>query len=178
MTGQVATLRPNAGLTTLRSLKEWALTLQSRDERIPADKAAQLPTAIQTCEQLLVPSPPELLAVEIRKLVDWAKAFNVPHADLKAATEAYREALSTIPPDLLSQAFRDIRATHKWGMRLPLPSEIANQIQDKLTERRLLLGKLQMAKLCPVEESAKATEEEKQWVTELLSQWRTNRATS
>ncbi len=160
----------------LISLKERVLSLQSSDERLSAAEAKLLPAAIQAAQRQLVPTTSEIMTVEIRKLADWAKAFNVPAADLKTAAASYTEALKHLPPDLLAEAFRAIKAVHKWGMRLPLPVEILATVTAELTERRRLLAKLEIAKSCAVEpERGPPTAEEKQKVTDILAQWRSRR---
>lgn len=51
------------------------------------------------------------------------------------------------------------------------------KVQDRMAERRLLLAKLEIAKLCPTESHTKPppTEAEKQRVDEIMSQWRSSR---
>jgi len=170
---------PHEAARTLTSLRGWLLGIVSSEERIPAAKAAMVPVALYAAKRQLEPTTPEILAVEIRKLGDWAKAFSIPASDLKTAAVSYTEALSHLPPDLLAEAFRTIRATHKWGMRLPLPSEILNSVAEQMAERRSLLLKLEMAKRCPVEgPSPKATEAERQRVAEIMRQWRSKRDTT
>lgn len=175
-----ALTNPLEAARTLQSLKAWALGLTSAEEPIPLAKSAMVVVAISAAKRQLVPATAEILAVEIRKLADWAKAFNVPASDLKTAAEAYREALGFLPPDLLAEAFRTIRATHKWGMRLPLPSEILATVSDQMAERKLLVVKLELARLCPAEMPAtrKPTEEEKRRVDEIMSQFRSKRDTT
>ncbi len=172
-----ALTNPLEAAKTLQSLKDWALSLTSAEEPIPLAKAAMVAVALSAAKRQIQPTTPEILAVELRKLADWAKAFSVPASDLKTAAQAYSEALGHLPSDLIAEAFRSIKAVHKWGMRLPLPSEILATVQDRMAERRLLLAKLEIAKLCPTESHTKPppTEAEKQRVDEIMSQWRSSR---
>lgn len=173
--GRIVTLSADAA--ALRSLKDWALTtLQTSEERIPASHAKLIPAALRAAKRMLFPADPKLIGVEVAKLEEWAAAFNMPEADWKSATTFYRESLGHLPADLLTEAFKGIRATHKWGMRLPLPSEIMSQVSDQLAERRTLITKLEMALRCPVEsEQPPPTPEERKRVADLLANWRSNR---
>lgn len=166
----------SADAAALKSLKAWALDLQTSEERIPALRAKIIPAALRAAKRMLFPADPKLFGVEVAKLEEWAAAFNMPEADWKSAAKFYRETLGRLPGDLLTEAFKSIRATHKWGMRLPLPSEIMAQVQDQLAERRTLITKLEMALRCPVEPtSPPPTPEEQARVAQVLDQWRTNR---
>lgn len=176
MTGQTLPVPMSEAAKTLLSLKGWALSLTSSEEQISAGRAKRLPLAIQAAHLQLMAASPEILAGEIRRLADFAKAFKVPTDDLKAATQAYQEALGHLPPDLLAEAFRSVRTTHKWGMRLPLPSEILAAVADRMAERRTLLSKLQMAQRCPIEQpNPEATEADRKRVADTLARWRSNR---
>jgi hypothetical protein len=180
MANDVRIATPSADAAALKSLKDWALRLQSSEESIPRSVASQIPMAIRAAQRSILPADPKALAIEVAQLEEWAAAFNMPEADWKAATGFYRESLGHLPSDLLTEAFRAVRATHKWGMRLPLPSELLAAVSDRLDERKLLIAKLEIAKRCPAESDSRPppSEAEKQRVAELLSQWRTGRSTT
>lgn len=180
MTTQPTIHNPLEAARTLQSLKDWALSLTSSEERIPAAKAAMVPLALSAARRQMTPATPEILAVEIRKLADWAKAFSVPASDLKTAAQAYSEALSHLPGDLLAEAFKSIRASHRWGMRLPLPVEIAATVSEAMDERRRLIAKLELASRCPSEDNTRPppTEAEIAKVDEIMRNWRSNRDTT
>lgn len=174
----VTTLNTATDKSALESLKPLVLSIQSSDERISKTTLDLLPAAIRACHRSMMPAGQERLAVEINQLREWAKAFNVPREEIITAAKFYQESLSHLPSDLLAEAFKGIRATHRWGMRLPMPAEILGQVSHQLAERERLRGKLELAQRCTVEEeNPQATEDEKRKVTELLAHWRTTRAT-
>lgn len=134
-------------------MKDWALDqLQGSEERVSRARAELIPSAMRAVASLLRPAGTEAIAVECAKLADWAVAFNIPAKDFKAAAKAYGEALAYLPRDLLVEAFNAVKATHKWGMRLPLPAEIAQHVSERLAERRKIEAKLKIAQRCPVED--------------------------
>ena len=177
MENNVSIRTSNADVTALISLKARALSLQSSGETLTEREAALVPGALRAAARSLTPASSESLTVEIRKLAEFARAFNVPALDLKTAAETYREALQSLPSDLLSEAFRLVKSSHKFGMRLPLPSEILVQVSEKLSERHALLSKLEIAQRCPVDRpSPETTEADRKRVTDIIIQWRTSRA--
>jgi hypothetical protein len=110
-------------------------------------------------------------------LLTYARAFNVPAADADTAAKAYSLTLASLPADLLVLAVQRTKAGHKWGMRLPLPVEITAQVSGELAERNRLLAKLTIARQAPVEsERPRATQSEKDRVTEIMAAWRTERS--
>jgi hypothetical protein len=99
----------------------------------------------------LAPASEKALAVEIAALMSWARTFGVPVEDPAGVVMFYREGLERVPGDLLPLAMKRARAAHRYGMRLPLPAEIAATVEPEMAKRRLLVSKLSRAKLAPVE---------------------------
>lgn len=128
-----------ADLSSLKSCEALALqALETRPAEIPEAYAKLVPTAQRAIKALLRPAPVEQLAIEIKNLAEWAEAFNIPSKRLEKAAEAYHDALKHLPSDLLSEAFKTAKSTHRMGMRLPLPSEIAATVKDEWTRRTRL----------------------------------------
>lgn len=158
--------------------RERASSLQTSEETLKPEEARCLPMAIKAAEFQLIPTTPQHLAVEVKNLKTWAEAFNVPATELTAVTRFYMESLSHLPPDVLTEAFKGIRATHKWGMRLPLPAEILAHAEPTMADRRHILAKLQIAKRCPIEmpQTAKAyrdmTDQEKKEFDDMMDRLR------
>lgn len=179
MANHVRTATPSADAAALKSLKDWALRLQSSEESIPRTVASQIPAALRAAQRSLLPCDPKQIGIEVAGIEEWAAAFNMPEADWKAATGFYRESLGHLPADLLTEAFRAVRATHKWGMRLPLPSELLAAVSEQMDERKLLVAKLEIARRCPTEiDRPPPTEAEKARVDEIMRSWRSNRDTT
>ena len=161
----------------LRSLRGWVDRLQSSDERITPMVKAKLPAALRAADAYLQPCPVKQFMVEIDDLADWARAFNIPQLDIAAATKFYRESLGHLPADLLRVAFKNIKASHRYGMRLPLPAEIIAGISDDIHKRRQLRAKLELAMRCPVEspDDVQPSPDEIERVQAILAQARASR---
>lgn len=128
--------------SALRSCGEWALTLvETPTETISEAQSKTIPGAMRAITAITIPASREQMAVEMETLRRWAKAFKIPTPDLEIATLSYSAALRHLPPDLLHEAFETMMATHKYGMRLPLPSEIAATVREKFSRRvRIKMG--------------------------------------
>lgn len=133
----------------LNSLEAWLPSVTASDE-IPAEKAALVPAARREIDRLLQPVTTEQMAVELDRMADWAETFNLPPKDWGKALDFYMEGLKHLPADLLSTAMQRARASHKMGMRLPLPVEIASQVDDEVARRRSMKNKLFQASRCRV----------------------------
>ena len=148
MTSRAVTLASNWALvsetdkTALRSCGEWALALtEAPTDTITEAQSKTIPGAMRAVTAITIPASREQMAVEMETLRRWAKAFKVPTPDLEAATASYLTALKHLPPDLLHEAFETMMATHKYGMRLPLPAEIAATVREKFSRRvRIKMG--------------------------------------
>lgn len=84
------------------------------------------------------------------------RAFGVPVPDPKTAVAAYRSALAEFPADLVASAFERATNAHRFGMRLPLPSELVDAVRDELHERRRLVGRLTLMARAPIDEPPSA----------------------
>jgi len=133
----------------LNSLAEWLPSVVGGDQ-ISAERAKLLPAAKRALDRLMVPVTAEQMAVELDRMAEWAETFNLPKKDWGKALDFYMEGLKRLPADLLSIAMERARATHRMGMRLPLPQEIAAQVQDEVERRGKLKTKLWQAQRCPV----------------------------
>jgi hypothetical protein len=56
----------------------------------------------------------------------------------------YLEALADVPADLVARGLKAVRMTCKW---FPKPSELRQAMPDELSERRLVLARLRVARL-------------------------------
>lgn len=133
----------------LKSLEAWLPSVTGSDE-IPAEKAALIPAARREIDRLMQPAATEQMAVELDRMAEWAETFNLPPKDWGKALDFYMEGLKHLPADLLSMAMQRARANHKMGMRLPLPIEIAAQVDDEVARRRSMKTKLFQASRCQV----------------------------
>ena len=155
--------------------KEWALAFQP-GQRISATDQARILGAIRRVEHSLLPATTREIAIQIARLDDFATAFNVPSAEMATASAIYREALATLPPDLLEIAVSRVIATHRWGMRLPLPAEISSHVSEEAAERRKVLGRLQVALRANVEAPRGIpTADERAAVDAMMAKWRATR---
>ena len=155
--------------------RDWALAYQP-GARVTAEIQRQLPEAIRQAEASLAPSPAQQLAVQIARIDDFATAFHVPADEMKTAAAIYRATLGHLPPDLLETAVNRAIQAHRWGMRLPLPAEIAAHVADELAERRKTLGRLEIARRAPTELPPRRRDpEEVAAVDALMAQWRATR---
>lgn len=149
MTTTEVTVRANQQPTrsTTPSVEDWILTTFQPSLPIPASIATALPAAIQAAEARLVPAPSEALVPLAKDLVAFATAFGIKleSASVTVVCRAYVDALSSLPEDLLAEAFRRAMAQHRWGNRLPLPAEIMGTVRDDLARRRLVLMRLRTA---------------------------------
>ena len=91
------------------------------------------------------------MAVAADKMITTMRAFGVPVPDAKTAVAAYRSALAECPADLVARAFERATNGHRFGMRLPLPSELLDAVREELNERRRLTGRLTLMARAPIE---------------------------
>jgi hypothetical protein len=133
---------------------------------------------LKAAEASLLPANPQILAIQMAELLTYARAFGVPAQDIENASRFYQEALAHLPSDLLVLAMRRVRATHRYGMRLPLPSEITGTVSAEMAQRHMLVRKLAAARLAPIEQEyePRASQAERDRVSELMAKFRTERS--
>lgn len=136
MTNSVTKMQDNADLIALQSSVDWALQIaEAPTDQITLRQAALIPGATREITAWLQPASKEQMAIEMDGLRSWARAFKIPAPDLETVTATYQAALKHLPPDLLKQAFTTIKSRHKYGMRLPLPSEMAATVSPEYSRR-------------------------------------------
>lgn len=81
-------------------------------------------TALQSYEPLGWEKRAKLIAVELAKLIEWARAFGIPAPDVETVAKAYIQALADRSEVEITAGFERIKSVHKYGNRLPLPAEI------------------------------------------------------
>lgn len=138
---------------TRPSVEDWVLTEFQPMAPIPAAMASCLPAAIEAADSQLAPAPATAVMPLVKDLLAYARAFGiqVEAPAITVITRSYAEALSHLPADLLVEAFRRGRASHRWGNRLPLPAELAATVKDELSRRRLIALRLRTALRAPIE---------------------------
>lgn len=162
----------------LTFLKASLPSFQGSGERILADHKALIPAAIRAAKSQLWPAAPEQITLALKRLVDFADAFNIPSEKLKSAIGIYADALKHLPPDLIEHAVTAAMGAHKWGMRLPLPAELIAHVSGEMSERRSVLGKLEIMDRAGVEalrDHAAPSPEEIAKVDAVLADWRRKR---
>ncbi len=87
-------------------------------------KPSEQTTAPQSYAPLGWEKRAKLIAVELAKLIEWARAFGIPAPDVETVAKAYIHALSDRSEAEITAGFEKIKAVHKYGNRLPLPAEI------------------------------------------------------
>jgi hypothetical protein len=93
----------------------------------------------------LEPADERVFAVALKRMADFAKAFNLPPLQVDSAVPFYREYLGKLPPDLLLKAVENVLGTWKWGNRLPMPGDILAAAKDEMSARQLTRLKLETA---------------------------------
>lgn len=121
-------------------LPERLVTAWTPDQRIPAESAASLPSAITEAEGLTRPIEAKMLAV---LLAQTCKIWNPPE-DWDDIAQFYREALEDVPVDLVQSALKHLRLTLKW---FPKPCELRAPIEAELQRRRDVLRRLRTMEL-------------------------------
>jgi hypothetical protein len=126
--------------TLPESLRALASTYQGIGELIPADLAPLVGPALAQARRAIIPAGERTLAMELARLFEWARLFGI---DFKTniAAKAF-QPLADLPADLLTQAVTRIMQTHKFGMRLPMLSEITATVSHELQERNNLIHRL------------------------------------
>jgi len=109
-------------------------------ERRAIPRLSMLVEARAHLEAINAPAAPKQLAVALERLCRWAEGFKIPH-DPAVVSNGYA-AIAHLPADLLTQAIAAVTATHRHGVRLPLPAEILQHVQADLDERRQARFKL------------------------------------
>jgi hypothetical protein len=129
----------NTNVSDMR-LAERLLTSWSPDQRVPAESAASLPSAITEAEALTTAIDGKTLAV---LLMQTFKIWNPPD-DIDDTAQFYREALEDVPLDLVQAALKHLRQTLKW---FPKPCELRAPIETELRRRRDVLRRLKLMEL-------------------------------
>lgn len=93
---------------------------------------APLATALTRAETALMPINPKLLAVRLAETVE---LWGVP-ANWQAIAGFYREALESLPADVVGSVLRQARLKFKW---LPKPSELFELASEDINDRHASL---------------------------------------
>lgn len=100
---------------------------------------------ITALEPWLAPAGPQTYAVQMAKLMEFARTFDVKVPNERSAQKIYRETLGVLPADLLALAITRTIETWRWGNRLPMPGDIRATVRDDLARRRNDLSTLRIA---------------------------------
>lgn len=142
--------RVTALTSQAHSLSVWIQTWwpefeAERFQIVPPRAIPDLPRAMSAARKLCPPASIECFAVQMDRLITFARTFNLPNLDAKTATTLYLETLKDLPDDLLEKAISEIIRDHKSRFALPLPAEIRAKVGDLFQSRRKPLAKLEMA---------------------------------
>ena len=121
-------------------LGERLVTCWTPDQRIPAETAAKLPSAITEAEEAVRPVDAKTLAVLLAQSL---KVWKLPE-DWDDIAPFYREAFEDVPLDLVQAALKHCRMTIKW---FPKVSELRAPIDAELRRRRDVLRRLRTMEL-------------------------------
>lgn len=99
-------------------------------------------------ERSLFPTGPQEMAIALDKLFKFARAFGISTEATEEATTFYAEALEKYPADLIAKAVDKVCASWRWGNKLPLPADLANEAagewkrrKSKLVDVKVAIGK-------------------------------------
>lgn len=127
------------------SLASWTETQYLPKGLTLADLDELLPIARQEIAGMDVAE----FGVLLDQLFTFARTFEIKDfSEEKAinATKIYRKALIDLPADLFDKAIKEAIATHKYGMRLPLPSELRKIVAVELNKRHAIVARLKAAR--------------------------------
>lgn len=124
----------------------WPEFERERFQTVPERAIPDLPRAIDLARKLSPPASIECFAVQMDRLITFARTFNLPKLDPAKATELYAETLKDLPDDLLEKAISETIKTHTDSFRLPLPGDVRARVGDLFQTRRKPLAKLEMAR--------------------------------
>jgi hypothetical protein len=127
----------------LSALEEW----QPREQLPETWTVAQLETTAASLKAQLSPCQPEALMVEIAKLMDFGRAFNLPIPNTATLIDNYRDKLGHLPADILQTACHETTSSWKWGNRMPMPADILEAANRHLTARKIIEGRAKLALL-------------------------------
>lgn len=150
MPADLTVLKPTVSET---GLPERLVTCWTPDQRIPAEAAAALPSAIAEAEALTKPIDRKTLAVLLNKTL---KVWKLPD-DWDDIAPFYREALADVPHDLVEAALKHCRLNHDW---FPKPKHLRAPIEAELIRRRDVLRRIKTMEL----KAAKGDVEEPVWI--------------
>ena len=108
----------------------------------PTETSENLMMMIRNLKPWLEPAGPQTFAVQLARLMEFARAFNAEIPSPDKAAKIYRETLGTLPADLLDLAISRTKETWRWGNRLPLPADIRATVREDFARRRLEMSKL------------------------------------
>lgn len=123
----------------------WPEFERERFQTVPERAIPELPRAIDAAQRLCPPASIECFAVQMDRLIQFARTFNLPNLDTATAAKLYHETLMDLPDDLLERAITETIREHKNHFALPLPAEMRARVGDLFQARRKPLAKLEMA---------------------------------
>lgn len=140
-----ANISPLTTMSIARSCTPWLATWRAW-EPVPDHIGHQIPAAISEMEAACSPADPKAVAVAIKNLWNWIKAFDVLPAPeiVDLVNGFYREALCTLPTDLALLAVKRVIGNHRWAGR-PKPAELTHAVSAEWFERKDTLLRLQTA---------------------------------
>lgn len=141
-----ASISPLTTMSIARSCVSWMTTWRAW-EPVPDHIGHQLPAAISEMEAACSPADPRAVAVAIKSLWNWIKAFDVLPAPeiVDLVNEHYWDALSALPTDLALLAVKRVIGNHRWAGR-PKPAELTHAVSAEWFERKDALMRLQTAR--------------------------------
>lgn len=134
-TSRTATTKPP-------SLPSWVTSFEAWQK--PSVPRKTILEQIQSLKPWLEPAGSKAFAVAMAKLFEFARTFNIQFNSSKA-TEVYREALASLPADLLNLAIQRIMVEWRWGNRLPMPADIRGTVREDWARRNNEMFKLRVA---------------------------------
>lgn len=143
--GKVTALQSQAHSLSVWIQTWWPEFDRERFQIVPPKVIPDLPRAMTAARKLCPPASIECFAVQMDRLITFARTFNLPNLDAKTATATYHETLRDLPDDLLEKAISETIRDHKSRFALPLPAEIRAKVGDLFQSRRKPLMKLEMA---------------------------------
>jgi len=179
--GTDLTQQHRADRIALRSCAGWAIAFaETPTQWISAEKAALIPAATRAITAALLPADRKHMTVEIARMVQWCRTFGISMINIEQTfTPALESALRHLPADLLTQAFETIKNTHKWGMRPPMPREIAETVSLEYQRRMKIKVGLWKASRAAVEDKPLPPEQRQAQVAQveaILAPWRSSRS--
>ncbi|HLH51734.1 MAG TPA: hypothetical protein VKV96_20515 [Roseiarcus sp.] len=137
------------------SLRDF-LTSWDPTQPLPPEVKAGLPAAIEAASASIAPVDEKRLAVAIDETFSLLK---LP-AHWPKIARFYLEALADVPADLVAEALKSIRLSHRGYYDFPQPADLRAPIEKALSERRNLRAKMIAAeRLSRLQSAPESTEE-------------------